>query len=224
MLSGEDEFSRALRESVAGLGIEPLTDSQLQQMRLHYELLAKWNSRVNLTRIVVPREAARLHYAESIYGYSLLRGTASVLDVGSGAGFPAVPLAIMNGGLRVTALESNQKKSVFLKEVKQQLALSNLRIEIARIEDLEWSGFPALASRALDRAQEMYAGLVRKLNPGQVLMLFCSDSMMEALSSGLPPGIETESHRIPHSQSRLITLFRRAAVKSPGSVRLPIQS
>src|SRR5262249_43693734 len=173
MLSGDDrEFVRALTESVAELRL-PLTDLQLQQMGLHYKLLTKWNAKMNLTRIAAPREAARLHYAESIYGCSFLERATSVLDVGTGAGFPAAPLAIMNSDLSVTALESNQRKSVFLKEVKQQLALSNLRVEAARIEDFNWSCYSALTSRALDRAEEMYADLVGKLSPGQILMLFC---------------------------------------------------
>src|SRR5215468_1082669 len=113
MPGGDDcEFVRALTESVASLGLAPLMDLQLQQMRAHYDLLTKWNTRMNLTRIAAPREAARLHYAESIYGCSFLRGAASVLDVGSGAGFPAIPLAIINRHMSVTALESNQRKSV----------------------------------------------------------------------------------------------------------------
>jgi len=210
MLSGDDrEFVRALTESVAELGL-PLTDLQLKQMRLHYELLRKWNAKMNLTRISAPREAARLHYGESIYGCSFLKGAASVLDVGSGAGFPAVPLAIMNRELAVTALESNQRKSVFLKEVKQQLALSNLRVETARIEDFQWSCYSAVTSRGLDRAEKMYAELVGNLNPGQTLMLFCSDAMMEALCRDLPSGVELEPHRIPNSESRVVVFFKLA--------------
>src|SRR5215470_18177133 len=96
---GDREFISALAEAVASMGTRPLADSTLQQMALHYKLLSKWNARLNLTRIVAPQEAARLHYAESIYGYDLIKGAASILDVGSGAGFPAVPMAIMNGGL-----------------------------------------------------------------------------------------------------------------------------
>src|SRR5215831_2200139 len=186
MLSGDDrEFISALTESVASMGTRPLTDSALQRMALHYRLLSKWNARLNLTRIVAPQEAARLHYAESIYGYHLIKGTASMLDVGSGAGFPAVPMAIMEGGLNVTALESNQKKSIFLKEVKQQPALANLRVETGRIEDFACSGYAVIASRALDRAEKMYGDLLQRLSPGQILMLFCSDAMVETLSREL---------------------------------------
>src|SRR5262245_375205 len=209
MASQDDrEFDRALAESVASLGLGPLTDLQLEQMRFHYRLLTKWNARMNLTRVVAPAEAARMHYGESIYGCSFLKGADSVLDVGSGAGFPAVPLAVMNTSLNVTALESNQKKSVFLKEVKQQLGLFNLQVETARVEDFEWSCYPALVSRALDYAGKMYAELVSKLNPGQILMLFCSEAMMETLCRNLPSGIEPERHLIPGSQSQIVAIFR----------------
>ena len=208
MLNEDDgEFITALVQSLAIMGIEPLTDSALQRMGLHYNLLSKWNARLNLTRIVAPQEAARLHYAESIYGYHLIKGTASMLDVGSGAGFPAVPMAIMDGGLNVTALESNQKKSIFLKEVKQQLALVNLMVETSRIEEFECSGYAVIASRALDRAEKMYGDLLRRLSPGQILMLFCSDGMIETLSRELPPGIKIDRHAIPNSQSRVIAFF-----------------
>jgi 16S rRNA (guanine527-N7)-methyltransferase len=210
MPNGEDgEFISALVESSASMGIRPLADSHLQRMALHYKLLSKWNARLNLTRIVAPQEAARLHYAESIYGYYLIEGAASVLDVGSGAGFPAVPLAVMNGDMSVTALESNQKKSVFLKEVKQQLALSNLRVETSRMEDFECSGYAVIASRALDRAERLYGDLLHRLSPGQILMLFCSQAMVDTLSLGLPPRVEIDRHPIPDSQSRVVALFNR---------------
>ena len=201
------EFISALVQSLKGMGTQPLADSQLQLMALHYRALSKWNARLNLTRIVAPQEAARLHYAESIYGYHLIKGAASILDVGSGAGFPAVPMAIMNGVMSVTALESNQKKSTFLKEVKQGLALSNLRVETSRIEDFECSGYAVIASRALDRAEKMYGDLLHRLAPGQTLMLFCSDTMVETLSRELPLGVQIYRHAIPTAQSRIIALF-----------------
>jgi len=208
MVSGDDgEFICALTESVAGLGLASLTMLQLEQMRLHYELLTKWNTRMNLTRISAPRDAARLHYAESIYGSAFLSGAASALDVGSGAGFPAVPLAIMNSRLSVAALESNQKKSVFLKEVKQLLGLSNLHVETARIEDYNWSRYSALVSRAIDRAEKTYTALIQSLSPGQLLMLFCSERLLENLERELPPGIRVDRHRIPNSQSRFIAVI-----------------
>jgi 16S rRNA (guanine(527)-N(7))-methyltransferase RsmG len=203
----DQEFLSALLVSVERLGVPPLTESQLQRMELHYQMVTRWNRRVNLTRITTPEAAARFHYAESIYGYSLLGGVASVLDVGSGAGFPAVPLAIMNSGLSVTALEPNQKKSVFLKEVKDQLALSNLEVATARIEDFNWSGYSALASRALDGAEKIYGGLIRQLTRGQLLMLFCSDALLQALARDFASCIEIERRRIPNSQSRLIAMF-----------------
>jgi 16S rRNA (guanine527-N7)-methyltransferase len=208
MGSSEDqEFISALKESVESLGVSPLTGSQIQQMAVHYRMLTKWNRRLNLTRITTAEAAARLHYAESIYGCSFLKGATSLLDVGSGAGFPAAPLAIMRPELSVTALESSQKKSVFLKEVKQELGLPNLEIKTARVEDVDWSGYSAVTSRALEHAEKMYAELIRNLKLGQTLMLFCSDSLLEVLNSDLASEIKVQPHRIPHSRSRLIAAF-----------------
>jgi len=205
----DQDFISSLAESVDLMGLPPVSDSQLQKMAQHFGLLIKWNRRLNLTRITEPRDAARLHYAESVYGRSFLKGAASVLDVGSGAGFPGVPLAIVDSGLSVTALESNQKKYVFLKEVKDHLALPNFEVVNSRIQEYAWADFAALTSRALDRAESIYINLVSNLSSGQILVLYCSVPLFDTLSGSVPEGICMERHSVPLSQNRLIALFKR---------------
>src|SRR6185503_19863863 len=109
-------FKTALEEVVSSFGLDELIEQQLDQCASHYNLMRRWNTQVNIIRIIEPGEAARFHYAESMSGAQFIESERKVLDIGSGAGFPAIPLAIFRPDLEVTALEANQKKSLFLKE------------------------------------------------------------------------------------------------------------
>ena len=98
----------------------PLSEKQAAQMASYYESLVAANARFNLTAITGEKEAALLHFFDSAFAAPILPRNASVIDVGSGAGFPAVPLAIVREDLRVTALESAQKKCRFIEDAAQK--------------------------------------------------------------------------------------------------------
>src|SRR5262245_6409460 len=87
-------FRSALEKAMRDLGLERLTAVQLDLLGRHYSMMLQWNRHINLTRIAAPDQAARFHYAESLFGALFVGGPHTVLDVGSGAGFPAVPIAI----------------------------------------------------------------------------------------------------------------------------------
>src|SRR5262249_8599063 len=165
-------FESELRKSILRFGIEGLKEEQILQLVKHYELLCKWNQRFNLTRITKPKDAATLSYAESLYGARFIGEAKTVLDIGSGAGFPAVPIAITLPELEVTALEANQKKSLFLTEVKYELRLDNLKVVTARLEDNDVSEYDLLSSRALDRAEATLPSIISRLAGGQRMMLY----------------------------------------------------
>jgi len=112
-----------------------LTPDQLGKLEAHYELLKKWNARLNLTRIVSLEESVQLHYCESLFlGQALPSGPLRIVDVGSGAGFPGVPVAILRPECSVTLVESHQRKAVFLREAVREL--KNITVLAARAEDL----------------------------------------------------------------------------------------
>jgi 16S rRNA (guanine527-N7)-methyltransferase len=122
---------------------ETLTDKQLEQLERHYQALHRWNSKLNLTRISDLSEIVRFHYCESLYlGLKLPPGALKVADVGSGAGFPGIPVSILRPDLEVTLIESHQRKAVFLRES------SNLRVLAIRAEDCRES-FDWITSRAV---------------------------------------------------------------------------
>ncbi|MCH9003166.1 MAG: 16S rRNA (guanine(527)-N(7))-methyltransferase RsmG [Planctomycetes bacterium] len=107
------------------------TPVQLGMLRAHFESVLEANSRMNLTRITDPTEAAVKHYADSLALLLWIRDrgieVGTVLDVGSGAGFPAVPLAVMRPDWQVTALDGTAKKIGFVEGVAETLGLPNLR-------------------------------------------------------------------------------------------------
>lgn len=87
-----------------------LSDQQNRQMNTLYEVLVRENKKHNLTTVTDPEDAALRHFFDSIIPYKLLKQSGSTLDVGSGAGFPVLPLAVMRSDVRFSALESVQKK------------------------------------------------------------------------------------------------------------------
>ena len=206
-MSKESTLKPALEAAISRFGLDALTEQQLDQCASHYELLCRWNPRINLTRIIDPLEVARFHYAESIFGARLIENERTVLDIGSGAGFPAIPLAIMRPDLEVTALEANQKKSLFLKEAKDDLGLTNLRIATARLEEFDWTAYQLLTSRALEKAETVFQSVIESMACPQRLMLYCAADLAAKLEQHLPAECVITPHAIPESESRLVAIF-----------------
>jgi 16S rRNA (guanine(527)-N(7))-methyltransferase RsmG len=203
-------FRSTLEATVESFGLEPLTIKQLDRLVEHYAMVCKWNRHINLTRITKPDQSARLHYAESLFGGLFIGEARTLLDLGSGPGFPGVPLAVKRSDLLVTALEGSQKKALFLNEVKEALDLSNFSVVRARIEDFDWKTYDLLTSRALDRAEETLGSVAARLRPAQRLMLYCTPDLVEQLASEPPGGYATEVHRIPQSESRVVALLSKS--------------
>jgi 16S rRNA (guanine(527)-N(7))-methyltransferase RsmG len=126
-----------------------LSDLEIGQLHEHYELLQRWNRKINLTSIPSGPEAVIRHYCESLFFAANLPVTekARVADLGSGAGFPGVPVAILRPEWAIALIESHQRKAVFLKEATR--GLSNVVVLANRAEDAEGS-FDWLVSRAVD--------------------------------------------------------------------------
>ncbi|MFQ5489965.1 MAG: 16S rRNA (guanine(527)-N(7))-methyltransferase RsmG [Phycisphaerae bacterium] len=138
--AGDGAFGTALRAGLAGLGV-PITDDALEALTRHFILLIEANQHINLTRITDPTEAALRLYADSaaVPAWASQRGIAvkSVLDVGSGAGFPALPLAVLQPAWKVTAVEATGKKAAFIESTVRALGLPNVRAVHAHSE--HWS-------------------------------------------------------------------------------------
>ena len=142
-----DWFSQLLDRELSNI---LLSEVQIVQLYTHYELLIRWNQRMNLTTVKAGPEMVIRHYCESLFFAAHLPAGGSgisVLDLGSGAGFPGIPMAILKPDWRVTLVESSQRKAVFLRESSRHLP--NVSVLAERIESIALQGEWAVA-RAVD--------------------------------------------------------------------------
>ncbi|MBP2655677.1 MAG: rsmG [Firmicutes bacterium] len=130
------DFVNALENAATSFGLE-FSTCQIEAFRLYQELLLSWNEKVNLTAITKPEEVAVKHIIDSLacYNESVFFDGATIVDVGTGAGFPGLPLKIFRPELKVTLLDSLNKRLVFLQEVVDRLGLKDIKIVHSRAED-----------------------------------------------------------------------------------------
>jgi 16S rRNA (guanine527-N7)-methyltransferase len=122
-----------------------------EQLAIYLRLILKWNARTNLTAIREPEQIVRRHFGESLFAGGHLGICASLLDFGSGAGFPGVPIQMMRPDLQVTLAESQGKKVAFLQEAVRELGLRS-GVWAGRVEEMaEGRRFDAVTMRAVDK-------------------------------------------------------------------------
>jgi 16S rRNA (guanine527-N7)-methyltransferase len=144
--------SKAAIERAANEFQLSLNDLQVQQIQQYTKILWTWNDKVNLTAIRDPLEILYRHFCESMFGAALLPvENCRLADVGSGGGFPGIPLKIMRPDLQVFLVESNFKKATFLAEVVRELGLTDTRVLVSRFAELgeEVAPLDMVCSRAL---------------------------------------------------------------------------
>jgi len=130
----------------------PAYDDQVLQIQRYMEILLTWNEKINLTAIRDPLEILYRHFCESMYASLVVSvENGRLADVGSGGGFPGVPLKIIRPSLRVFLVESNLKKATFLAEVVRELGLKDIQVLVRRYEELneEMAPLDYVCSRAL---------------------------------------------------------------------------
>jgi len=184
------EFAAALATALAELRVTH-TVQQIESMSRHYVAMVEANRQFNLTRITDPVEAAVKHYADSLAMLRLVedRGwrIASLLDIGTGAGFPAIPLAIMRPDWRMTAIDGTMKKVGFVQGVAKELGLTNLNAVHAHSE--HWKGderFDIVTGRAVAKLDEFVSLADRFASSGGKIVMYKTDPMpaSEAVASG----------------------------------------
>jgi 16S rRNA (guanine527-N7)-methyltransferase len=185
-MSGAHELGR----DAAALGVA-LADAQVATLERYLDLLEKWNRVYNLTAI---RERSRMvthHLLDSLAVLPHLRGP-RVLDVGSGAGLPGIPIAVANPALQVTLLESNHKKSAFLTQAVAELQLANVQVVTERVESWQPEArFDTIVSRAFAELGEFASLASRLLAPQGVLAAMKGVHPFEEIER-LPQGFRVE--------------------------------
>ena len=142
-----------------GLDALPFAVSAAQraQFARYLDLLNKWNQVHNLTAVRDAEEQVSRHVLDCLAVLPYIEDAATLADIGSGAGLPALMLAIMRPQLAVTALESNGKKAAFIREAVRVLALANVQVVAQRVEDWQASPQAVIISRALAAADRFIA-------------------------------------------------------------------
>ena len=130
------KFKHHLEKSLKTINIT-LSEFQMDRMAGHASELITWNQKFNLTAIKDPFEVAEKHFFDSIAATLFLGQEKSLVDIGSGGGFPGIPLKIMNPSLKMIMIDASRKKVNFLKHVIRMLKLENIDAVHARVEDLK---------------------------------------------------------------------------------------
>lgn len=188
-----------LASSLERLGL-PLDTATQRRLADYLALLQKWNKVYNLTAVRDPQKMLSQHLLDSLAVLPHLSGR-RIIDVGSGAGLPGIPLALANAGLDVSLLDSNHKKTAFLRQACLELGLTNATVICERVE--AWKPedrYDVVISRAFSDLAE-FAGLARHL---------CSDNGAMLAMKGIYP--HEELIRLPAG----IVLQRVAQLKVPG--------
>jgi 16S rRNA (guanine527-N7)-methyltransferase len=165
------EPSDLLRKGLDTLGI-PHTEEQVGAFSVYLAELRKWNRAYNLTGLHSDRDIVIKHFLDSLLFLKVLpREAHSVADIGSGAGFPGVPMKIMRPGLGMILVEPSQKKVLFLDHILRTLHLEGVEVFRGRIEDINGLRVDAAVTRALFRIGEFVGKAERILNENGVLIL-----------------------------------------------------
>jgi len=160
-----------------------LSDQVIDQLMTYLNLVEKWNRVYNLTAIRERDEMIKLHFLDSL---SILNHVhvKNILDVGSGAGFPGIVLAITKPELKVTVMDSVNKKTTFMQQVKSELSLTNLDVVNSRVEDYQPTTlFEAVTSRAFSNLKNMMSLTQHTLQKEGVWLAMKSKDVREELEA-----------------------------------------
>jgi 16S rRNA (guanine527-N7)-methyltransferase len=189
-----------------------LNNTQVLQIQQYTKILWAWNEKVNLTAIRDPLEMLYRHFCESMFGASLLPvENCRLADVGSGGGFPGLPLKIIRPDLTVFLVESNVKKATFLAEVIRELGLTDARVLVSRFEELgeEVAPLDVVCSRALgDFARFLEWAASPQVGAKQALLWLGGRDLEEVRA--LPGWLWEEPTPVPKSLQKFILFGSRA--------------
>jgi len=198
-----------LKELLAENGVETLDAAQAKSFEDYLSLLLRWNGRVNLTAIRDEEGILKRHFIESIAcARSLPAGIGTLLDFGSGAGFPGLPIALCRQEIAVTLAESQGKKAAFLSEAVRVLGV-DANVHSGRAETLG-SQFDCVTLRAVDKMEKAVQAAARLVRPGGWLALMTTETELEKLK--LAAGAKfawTGVVQMPGGEDRLLALGER---------------
>lgn len=201
-----EEFDKALAEGAAAFGVV-LSEETRARLCSYFELVGRWNARLHLVSPCAPAEFAVRHVLESLVAPAYMPEGASFVDVGSGAGLPAIPCLVARPDVSATLHESSQKKAVFLREALHALGLGERASVVAgRFEKAPPPAADRLTCRAIERFTEILPHLLKWSEGVPALLLFGGENLRERLDS---LAVNFEAVRVPESERRFLFVVRR---------------
>ena len=206
-----------LTDRVIGEVLEPYGVSAsaelCEQIRIYVATLLQWNAKIALTTVTKIEEILRVHFGESFFAAKaagIAKGRAA--DIGTGAGFPGIPIRMVNAGLQLALVEPVTKKTVFLAEVLRKIGVADVLIIRCRMEDVDKNikGLDFILSRALGRYEDLIAWAKSRISPNGKLVLLVG--VNDANRLGQIPGWEwAEPVDVPNSESRVVFVGKLAS-------------
>jgi len=186
-----------------------LATEQLAAIQTYLDLLLKWNSKLNLTSIRDPEQIVIRHFGESLFAaiqlFPSTDSTESVIDIGSGPGFPGLPIKLWRPALHLTLIESNQRKATFLREIIRALQLNGAEVLSARAETLSIRA-DLVTLRAVEKFDQVLPVAARLVNSGGRLAILIGEAQVEK-ATALLPGMNWQApSAIPQSRSRVLLI------------------
>jgi 16S rRNA (guanine527-N7)-methyltransferase len=214
MSEGEKSAGLRLNALLVGVGLAPLDAGLAQRFGDYLSLILRWNARLNLTAIRDEETILSRHFMESIAcARALPASVATLLDFGSGAGFPGIPVALCRPEIAVTLAESQGKKAAFLQEAVRVLGIS-ARVHAQRAELLA-ARFDCVTLRAVDRMPRAVETGARLVAPGGWLALMTTRGEFAKLQTAAGPEFSwLEALPLPGSAERVLALGERR-ISSP---------
>jgi 16S rRNA (guanine527-N7)-methyltransferase len=204
-----------------------LTTGDLKHISIYIDILLRWNARINLTAIRDPEQVVTRHFGESLFAARHLFprktrvGTAALgcpaewnsaahtlADIGSGAGFPGIPIKLWAPQTAITLIESSHKKATFLREIARALTLTNINVLTTRAESLNAS-FDVVTFRAVERFESILPVAAGLVTSGGQLALLISEPQFSQAQDWVPSFSWTTPLPIPGSRSRVLSIGTR---------------
>lgn len=187
----------------------------------YIDILRHWNARINLTAIRDPEQIVIRHFGESLFTARHLFGSQhdiaalghaqraiNVADIGSGAGFPGLPVKLWNPAISLTLIEANLKKATFLREATRALKLNDVQVANVRAENMASAKFDIVTLRAVEQLADILSSALRLAGTSGRLALLVGKAQLAKIRSKLPTVDWNEPVAIPLSDSRVLLLSK----------------
>jgi 16S rRNA (guanine527-N7)-methyltransferase len=188
-----------------------LDDALLAAVDVHLTLLVRWNQRMNLSALRTPEAMVERHFGESLFAARHLCSRDAdycLFDLGSGGGFPGLPIKYWAPGLRLTLIESHGKKATFLREVGRALNLTGFSVLNARAESIPQRA-SLVTMRAVEHFDRALLAAVSLVAPGGRLALLIGEAQRDLALSLLPAGTSSVL-ALPSSQARILFTWQES--------------